>query len=514
MNQKWTFFIVLPLLFFSIEKTFSQCDSSQILNLGGCETKTLQSSNSTAVLYEWDLDNNGAIDTTLFTSNLVFDFGSDTLRTVRLITEYFSGCRDTTTATINVQKVSASFDVDTILLSGGCETQVIVDAHDQNHTHSWGWGTPLFNAAPISSNPVDTLVVSQFDYPAGIGQRYVQHNVTALGCNAVAYDTVAIANDFRATHSVVAPCSKEATLTFSHNALDAVDYVVTDWGDGTTTVDSSNFFTRSHTYVVDSTYDVESTVFLEKGCTRTFSSTVTTNGSLFLYTLDTNCVDSIVLLTWNVPVLFFFYVEINGVAEPSFASTAIFNPEDTVFFWGLTSVGDCYEEVASRVNIDCSVTTMDIENVVFAGKALSGENMLSWHNPDRDHLILQKSKDGIFFEDVFASSEIRKKYIDENPYFHTYYRLENEGEYSRTIVLEQKLKMDFSVYPNPVNAGGELLFSQVENGTEVYFYNSLGTIVFQGVVQNKKITLPEIASGIYYIAAPDLGVVEKITVKN
>ncbi|MFH0865110.1 MAG: GEVED domain-containing protein [Bacteroidota bacterium] len=166
-----------------------------------------------------------------------------------------------------------------------------------------------------------------------------------------------------------------------------------------------------------------------------------------------------------------------------------------------------------------------IELLSFSGKNLGEKNLLEWitsSETNNDYFVLEKSKDGILFEELTkvdgagtSNSLINYDEIDYDPFEPvTYYKLKQvdfDGMYSYSDIISVSGEMlsdqpvFINLYPNPASTLVNLeVYSPCEGEMKVEIYDYLGMVIVsekRNVKKGNDIILFDIskfADGIYY----------------
>ena len=146
---------------------------------------------------------------------------------------------------------------------------------------------------------------------------------------------------------------------------------------------------------------------------------------------------------------------------------------------------------------------------------------------NNDYFIVQKSTDGIYFEDIdrvegAGNSNVIVNYqsFDDNPGNINYYRLlqvdfDGQNSLSDIIVVRNNNEKEMLVYPNPSTG---IVNIETENSVDVAIYSSVGQTVaqyhFEANTLNK-IDLSDQPKGIYFVSyySVDKLIVKKLMIK-
>jgi hypothetical protein len=164
------------------------------------------------------------------------------------------------------------------------------------------------------------------------------------------------------------------------------------------------------------------------------------------------------------------------------------------------------------ISDDYTVTSLPVTLTSFMGENKSSGNVLIWKTTSETNnkgFEIERSADGKTFENIgfvdgMGDNKGGKTYsfLDEKPYFRTYYRLkqldwDGKSEYSRIITVKQD-KTKLSVYPNP--AKNEFFVSGLDKEEVIEVLNSQGSVVLEQKVNPvQPVFAGKLANGIYLI---------------
>lgn len=174
--------------------------------------------------------------------------------------------------------------------------------------------------------------------------------------------------------------------------------------------------------------------------------------------------------------------------------------------------------------MDNNLDRLPVELISFEAKVLSGVVHVSWKTAsevNNNYFTVERSVDGESFDAVAVidgagdSNSIQNyTFLDENPTEgRSFYRLKQTDfsglfEYSEVVSVllqPQKEKLDWTVYPNPSNAGSPMnirLSEEVEEHFNISLLNSLGEVVWTSDSQlfdADQLAIPGLPKGTYLI---------------
>ncbi len=174
--------------------------------------------------------------------------------------------------------------------------------------------------------------------------------------------------------------------------------------------------------------------------------------------------------------------------------------------------------------------TLPVSLVDFEAELVNDIVQIDWKTAseeNNDYFIVQKSTDGIYFEDIdrvegAGNSNVIVNYqsFDENPDNINYYRLlqvdfDGQNSLSDIIVVRNNNEKEMLVYPNPSTG---VVNIETENSVDVSIYSSVGQTVaqyhFEANTLNK-IDLSNQPKGIYFVSyySVDKLIVKKLMIK-
>ncbi|MES2836842.1 MAG: GEVED domain-containing protein [Bacteroidota bacterium] len=141
-----------------------------------------------------------------------------------------------------------------------------------------------------------------------------------------------------------------------------------------------------------------------------------------------------------------------------------------------------------------SATPLAVKLLNFTGKAIGMQNHLEWNTSaelNSDYFMLQRSKDGLTFEDLTkvkaqgkSSNVVNYEEIDREPFETTYYRLklvDTNGDFytSKMVILTLPvIKFDVGIRPNPaINNIVVDVFASNNTDAEIQIMDMVGKIV-------------------------------------
>lgn len=167
----------------------------------------------------------------------------------------------------------------------------------------------------------------------------------------------------------------------------------------------------------------------------------------------------------------------------------------------------------SNRTTDCAFSPLPVELVSFHAEAENGNVVINWSTAteqNSDRFVVERSQDGVFFEDVATvqaagNSSTYRNYttVDDAPLFgSSYYRLRQwdlDGTQSESPITAVHVKGEgatIKVYPNP-GTGREVQLFGAAPRSSVSLFSPTQALVYEGSINGTSLNIPELGPGIY-----------------